>query len=67
MGEVPLGPSRRFAARAFASSEVRRDWRAVVGRVLRDAFSEGGDVEEVVCGGRDCNWKEVICEIGIMR
>lgn len=66
-GEVPLGPRRRVAARALASSEVRRACRAAVGRVLTDAFSDGFGDAEVDVDGRACNWKDVICEIGMMR
>lgn len=62
-----MGPRRRVAARAFVSSEVRRDCRAAVGRVLIDAFSGGGGEFEVDGGGRDRSWKVVICDMGIMR
>lgn len=35
--------------------------------MLREAFSEEGGEVDVVDGGRACIWKDVICEIGIIR
>lgn len=49
------------------SSEVRRLCKAAVGRVLSDAFSGGGGELEVDGGGRDCSWKVIICDIGMIR